>query len=574
MKTILKTLFLFSIINLLTSVFVSCEEDDDTVTETEVTSTTDDDDLEDTDEAVEIGDDHEQDDDYIWDSSSVVQIVLNGSSITVTGEGATVEDTVVTINTGGNYEITGTLTDGQIVVNTDDDATVRLIFNGINVTNSTSAPVNITSSEKTIIILSDDTVNYLTDTSNYIFEDDEDEPNATLYSADDLTIYGNGTLIVDANYNDGITSKDGLIIKSGTIEVTAVDDAIRGKDYIVVKDGNITVNADGDGLTSDNDNGISGFIVIDDGTFNITAEGDGISAENSIEIYYGEFNIETGGGNSSYLSDSSSAKGIKSGVDITIEGGEFNIDSADDNIHASSNITITTGTFELASGDDAIHSDDTIEINNGEITITNTVEGIEAPNITINNGVIYINSSDDAINAAGNTTNYLYINGGYIVINASGDGIDSNGNIEMNDGTVIVNGPTASNNSPIDYDGKFDLNGGFLVASGYASSMDEAGSSSSDQYSLILFLNSTQTASTLVHIQDSDGDNVLTFAPSKKYKSIVFSSSDLSNGSTYSVYLGGSSTGTKTDGVYEGGTYSGGSLETSFTISSKVTTIK
>lgn len=550
---------------------ISCENDDDDIyTETEEEVTEDE-----TDEIiVEMGDDHEEDEDYIWDSSTVTEIVLNGTSITITGDGATADGTIATINTAGNYKITGTLSDGQLVVDTDDEETVRLIFNGIDVTNTTNAPVKINSSEKTIIILSENTVNYLTDSNNYIPENDEDETNATLYSADDLTIYGEGTLIIDANYNEGITSKDGLIIKSGTIEVTSADDGIRGKDYLVVKGGDITINAEGDGLISDNDNGTSGFIVIDAGTFDITAEGDGISAENSIEIAYGNFSIKSGGGSSSYLSDDSSAKGIKSAVNITIKDGEYAINSADDAIHSSATIVINTGTFELASGDDAIHADDTIEINNGDITISDTEEGIEAPNITINDGVISIISSDDAINAAGDTNNYLVINGGYIVINASGDGLDSNGDIEMNDGTVIVNGPTAANNSPIDYDGTFYLNGGFLVASGYASNMDEAGSSSSDQYSIIVFLNSTQTAGTLVHIENSNGDNIVTFSPEKKYKSIVFSSSELSNGSTYNLYLGGSDTGTNTDGVYKDGTYSSGSLETSFTISSKVTTIK
>ena len=556
---------------LFTITVISCEDNDyDTYTETEVEIIEDETD----DIIVEMGDDHEEDEDYIWDSSTVTEIVLNGTSITITGDGATADGTIVTINTAGNYKITGTLSDGQLVVDTDDEETVRLIFNGIDVTNTTNAPVKINSSEKTIIILSENTVNYLTDSNNYIPENDEDETNATLYSADDLTIYGEGILIIDANYNEGITSKDGLIIKSGTIEVTSADDGIRGKDYLVVKGGDITINAGGDGLISDNDNGTSGFIVIDAGTFDITAEGDGISAENSIEIAYGNFSIKSGGGSSSYLSDDSSAKGIKSAVNITIKDGEYAINSADDAIHSSATIVINTGTFELASGDDAIHADDTIEINNGDITISDTEEGIEAPNITINDGVISIISSDDAINAAGDTNNYLVINGGYIVINASGDGLDSNGDIEMNDGTVIVNGPTAANNSPIDYDGTFYLNGGFLVASGYASNMDEAGSSSSDQYSIIVFLNSTQTAGTLVHIENSNGDNIVTFSPEKKYKSIVFSSSELSNGSTYNLYLGGSDTGTNTDGVYKDGTYSSGSLETSFTISSKVTTIK
>lgn len=572
----INTTTLLSVLFMVSVLFISCSEDE-TLTEIDDTiiSTDDDTDADNSNTSTtEIGEDHEEDSDYVWDSSSVVQIALNDSSISVNGEGATVDGSIVTITNAGNYEITGTLTNGQIIVDTDDEETVRLILSGINVTNTTNAPLNIANSEKTIVILSENTINYLTDANNYIFENDEDEPNATLYSADDLTIYGEGSLIVNANYNDGITSKDGLIIKSGTIKVTAVDDGIRGKDYIVVKEGTIYVNSGGDALKSDNDeDATKGWIFIESGEFELTAEGDGITAENNIDITYGEFNITSGGGNSSYLSEDSSAKGIKSGVDITIKDGYFNIDSSDDNIHSNNNITIETGTYILASGDDSIHSDNIIEINNGAITITTAVEGIESPNITINNGKFDINTSDDAINAAGATTNNLYINGGYIVINCSGDGLDSNGNLTMTDGTVILNGPTAQNNSPLDCDGTLKLDGGFVVATGFASNMDEAGSSSSNQYSILVKLTSTQSAGSLFHIQNSSGENILTFQPLKNYKSVVFSSPLLSSGS-YSIYLNGSSTGTETDGVYENGIYSAGSLLTNFTISGKTTTVQ
>uniref|UniRef100_UPI00356474A9 carbohydrate-binding domain-containing protein n=1 Tax=Seonamhaeicola sp. TaxID=1912245 RepID=UPI00356474A9 len=214
----------------------------------------------------------------------------------------------------------------------------------------------------------------------------------------------------------------------------------------------------------------------------------------------------------------------------------------------------------------------TIEINGGEITITEGVEGIEAPDITINNGTLNINTSDDAINAAGATSNNLYITGGYIVIDCSGDGLDSNGNLTMTGGTVILNGPTAQSNSPLDCDGTLSLDGGFLVATGYASNMDEAGSSSSDQYSVLVKLSSTQSAGSLFHIQNSSGESILTFKPAKKYKSVVFSSSSLGTG-TYNIYLGGSSTGTETNGLYENETYTPGTLYKSFTISSKTTTV-
>ncbi|MBN2149694.1 MAG: carbohydrate-binding domain-containing protein [Anaerolineales bacterium] len=81
---------------------------------------------------------------------------------------------------------------------------------------------------------------------------DENEPNAAIFSKANLTFYGNGSLTVDGNYQDGIASQDGLIIASGALMINAIDDGMRGKDYLVVKGGNITINAQSNGLKSDN----------------------------------------------------------------------------------------------------------------------------------------------------------------------------------------------------------------------------------------------------------------------------------------------------------------------------------
>jgi len=103
--------------------------------------------------------------------------------------------------------------------------------------------------------------------------------------------------------------------------------------------------------------------------------------------------------------------------------------------------------------------------------------------------------------------------------------------------------------------------------------MTQAPSTSSGQYSVKVMMNQSQSSSTLFHIQDASSNNVLTFQPCRSYYSIVFSSSSLQNGGTYSIYTGGTSTGTNLDGLYTGGTYAGGTFRKSFTISSKVTNV-
>jgi len=551
--------------------------------------------------------DHGDAADDIRDSAQGTRITLNGSSITVDGEGATVDGSTATITSAGTYSLSGSLADGQIIVDTDDQGVVRLVLDGVDIHSSTSAPINVTNAEEVVIVLSDNAENHVSDAESYVLEDpDDDEPNAAIFSKDDLAIYGNGSLTVDANYNDGIASKDGLVIAGGTITVTSVDDGIRGKDYLIVEDGHITVHAQGDGLKADNDqDATKGYILIEGGVIDITAGGDAIQGQTDVMIADGEFTLTSGGGSSSRIGDDTSAKGIKAGVNVNIDGGTFTIDCADDAIHSNAHIVINGGAFVLASGDDGMHADATLTINGGDFDITDSYEGIESAVITINGGEIHITSWDDGINvSAGNDGSgtmlgpgaggamgpggrpgrgggpgqdwfaqsgdyYLYVNGGYVVIDAAGDGLDVNGSVEMTNGVVIVNGPTMQMNGALDHI-SFKITGGFLVAVG-SSGMAEAPSESSTQYSLLLNLNGTLQAGVPFHIQGSDGREIVTFSPAKEYQSIAFSSPELSNGATYDVFYGGSSTGTVNDGLYQGGTYTAGTNLGSFTVSGMVT---
>jgi hypothetical protein len=530
---------------------------------------------------------------------------LSGDSATLDGTGVAILDGIIKIVSGGTYVITGTLDDGQIMVDVGSEETVRLVLNGVDITCSTSAPIYVLNAVKVIITLEEGKENYITDGSSYVLADlTSDEPNAAIFSNDDLTINGEGWLIVDANYNNGIQSKDDLHITGGNITVNAVNDGIKGRDSIAVKDGNITIDAGGDGMQSNNDeDAAEGFIAIEGGTINITAGADGIQAETSILISGGDIIISSGGGStntsvssgwgiwgSSNITDTSdSAKGIKAGVDLTIEGGTIEIDSSDDALHSNGSMTISGGDITVSSGDDGMHSDTSLVINSGNIDITQSYEGIESAVITINGGNIYVTASDDGINVSGgadgssidgrpgqnnfdyNENNGLYINGGYIVVNAAGDGLDSNGSISMTDGTVIVNGPTDSANGALDF-ASCTVTGGYLLAVG-SSGMAQAPGNSSTQYSVMITFSSTLQAGTLVHVEDSEGNNILTFAVSKQTQSVVLCSSELQNGKTYAVYTGGSSTGTLKDGLYSGGTYNGGTQYTSFTISSIVTNV-
>ena len=535
---------------------------------------------------------HESADDYVTPNlAGTTTITLNGDTIAVDGVGAIVSGTTATIQSAGTYTLSGTLTDGQIVVDTQQEGTVRLILNGVSLSSSTTAPIYVANADKVVIELATGTTNTVSDASTYVYASaDVDEPNAAIFSADDLTIYGEGALVVNGNANDGIASKDGLIIAGGTITVTAADDGIRGKDYLVVEGGTLTVAAQGDGLTSTNDTDASkGYISIRGGALTVVSGGDALSAESDILVSDGTLNLTAGGGSGAQVADGASAKGIKATVNVVIDGGALTIDSADDALHSNGTIVVNGGTVTLASGDDGVHADSVIDINGGELTIATSYEGIESASITLDAGTVRVTSSDDALNASAGATGDIFgggmggggmqndgsrltINGGLLVVNAYGDGLDSNGSIAMTGGTVLVSGPTEQMNGAIDYNGGFVISGGLLVAAG-SSGMAEAPATDSTQSSVLIYFSATQPGGTTVNIQDSTGQNVLTFTPAKDFQSIVVSSSALTSGASYTVYTGGAATGTIVDGLVTDGSYSGGTQAATFSVSSSVTQV-
>ena len=392
-----------------------------------------------------------------------------------------------------------------------------------------------------------------------------DEPNAALFSTADLTIAGNGALTVTGNYNDGIASKDGLLIAGGTITVTAADDGVRGKDYLVVEGGNLSVEAQGDGLKADNaEDATQGYIDISGGAVTVNAGGNALQAETDVIVTDGVLSLTAGGGSASYASADTSMKGISAGANINIDGGAFTINAADDALNANGNIVINGGTFTLATGDDGMHANTSLEINGGSIEISESYEGLESALITLNAGDIWVNADDDGINVAGGVDGsgtgarpgggqpgqdmfgaasangyYLYIHGGTILVDAVGDGLDVNGAIEMTGGVVLVNGPTNDGNGALDYDAGFNLTGGFFAAAGSAG-MAQAPGTNSSQNSVAIFFNGAQPGGTLVSIKDSAGEDLLTFVPTKQFQSLVFSSPDLVSGQAYTILLDGS----------------------------------
>ena len=466
-------------------------------------------------------------------------ITGKGDSVSVTGTGAAVDQRVVTITAAGTYRLSGEITDGQIAVNAGKEDEVRLILDGFTISNASSSAVYGIKSGSITITTEEGTDNYITDGTGYQYEEDADEPDAAVFSKDDIILEGSGTLTVTGNYGCGIRSKDDLTVKSGTYVIDAVQDAMKGKDSVEIEGGTFTLNAGEDGIQASNDEEEDkGYVKISDGTFSITAAAKGIKAETLLEV----------------------------------SGGTIDIDSEDDAVHCNGDVNITGGTFTIATGDDGIHADNQVVIDDGTITIIESYEGIEGLTIDINGGVIDVTSEDDGLNAAGGNDGsgnngsgndgsgnlesgmegrpggpggafgstegaYIKITGGEIKVSASGDGIDSNGDFYMEGGNVIVEGPTDNGNGTLDYDGTGTISGGTFMGTG-SFGMLQSFSSDSTQNVIVVYFADTKTAGTEWTLTSGDETVILSGNPDKEYSSLIIGSPELKDGETYQVAAG------------------------------------
>ncbi len=370
------------------------------------------------------------DTDTAWSADDPV-IACAGDSVTTTAaEGVAIEGQQITITKGGTYVLQGTLNDGQVIVNlTDNTEKVHLICNGIAITSS-SAAIWVQQADKVILTLAEGTENSFTDGIDYASEEENaTTPNACIYSKDDLTINGEGVLIVNGNCNNGIHTTDDLRIVGGKITVNAVNHGLRGSDSVVIKGGELHINAEGDGIKSSTvDTEGKGFVDIEGGSVTVSAAQDGIDAAVALVINGGTLDVESGGGTANapahsegmggmhggwgdWFTDTNttdttaSTKGIKAGSVLAVMQGTATINAADDAVHCNGDTAVSGGVLTLAAGDDGIHTDDELTIGgSASVTVTESYEGLEAYHISISGGEIHVTASDDGLNAAGGDT--------------------------------------------------------------------------------------------------------------------------------------------------------------------------
>ncbi|MBQ8911745.1 MAG: carbohydrate-binding domain-containing protein [Clostridia bacterium] len=223
-------------------------------------------------------------------------IVFSASGVNTGSTGATYKDGVLTISKAGSYELSGKSDNCAIVINVDKSQQVELVLAGLELTNPAGPAIYCDSADKLFLTVKEGTSNHLKDGSGYPASAETDGPNATVYSDDDLTIRGTGSLKVTALYNNAISSKNDIKIKEVTLTVDAYNTGIRGKESVTVSSGKLTIKASNDAIkaTEEVEEG-KGYVTIEGGELTLTAGDDALQAATVLTVSGGKISASAGG---------------------------------------------------------------------------------------------------------------------------------------------------------------------------------------------------------------------------------------------------------------------------------------
>lgn len=529
-----------------------------------------------------------------YEESESVAISLADDSSVCESDAVVITENTVTIKEEGTYILSGSLSNGMVIVEAEDTDKIQIILNGVSISNSQSAALYVRSADKVFVTTASGTENILENNGTYVAID-ENNIDSAVFSKSDLTLNGEGTLTVTAQEGHGIVSKDDLVLTSGTYVITSASHGISGKDSVRIANGSYTIVSEKDGIHAENTEDSSlGFVYLAGGSFSITSQQDGISASSWLQAEDGTYEILSGEGSARVQNQSSgedkpmqrtfqeeaeenttSIKGIKAVTQLVLNGGTYNIDAEDDALHSNGNLAVKNGTYALSSGDDGIHADSNASISGGGIDIIKSYEGIEGLSIDITGGEIFVLATDDGMNAAGGNDSsgfegpgfggdqfastegaYINIAGGVLRVNASGDGIDSNGDITVSGGETYVSGPTNDGNGTLDYSGTAQITGGIFAAAG-SSGMAQNFDSSSTQ-GVIMINTDPQEQNTNIVLLDNNGTELLNWTAEKEYSSIIMSSSEIKEGETYTIKAGTTEQSITMDSLVYGNNSHGG----------------
>ena len=491
--------------------------------------------------------------------SDCIDITLSGTTASCADSSVSISGSTVTITAKGTYRLSGTLSDGQIVVNAPDTDKVQLVLDNAEITKKSGAALYVIQADKVFVTTVNGSTNTLASTGEFVSTDDNNVDGA-VFAKSDIAFNGAGTMNISCETKHGVVTKDDLKIGGGTYNITSASQGLSGKDSVRIAAGTVNINSGTDAVHSENaDDAAKGFIYIAGGTLELTSGRDCIDASSTLTVAGGTFNLLSGGGSSSAQTyggtDSESYKGMKSAGVLTITEGTFTIDSLDDAVHSNTDVKIEGGKFEISTGDDGVHADNETAISGGEMNISKCYEGIEGLTVNISGGKITLTSSDDGINVAGGNDggmgggfghdmfssggdSKLTVSGGEITMTVNGDGLDANGSLEVSGGTVYIYGPTRSGNGSLDYNQDGIITGGTVIAAGSSGMAMNFGQDSTQGSMLVSVGNAS--AGTEVKLTDSSGNVIVQFTPAVSFQSVLISTPDITSDGTYTLSIGDS----------------------------------
>ena len=454
-----------------------------------------------------------------YDESEAVKITLSGKTAACNSSNVQIEDGVVTIKAAGVYVLSGTLTDGTVVVDAGDDDKVQLVFDGVSITAADYAAIYAKNADKVFVTLTEGTENTLTVSGDYV-QTDDNNVDAVIFAKCDLTLGGSGSLTVKDTTGHGIVSKDDLVVTSGTYTIDSQDHCLNGKNSVRIADGTFTITCDEDGIHAGNDDQQDGYIYIEGGDIDISVGDDAMHAEGLLIITGGDIDI------------SKSYEGIE-GYKILVTGGDIDVVANDDGFNAARPDSNGQSDGTQSTEDDQRQTDSSQRRTNG--TETNRPELPEKgdrPGDSGTPGGPGMGAGMDADYDA-----YILITGGTININADGDGIDSNGYLGIAGGSVYVLGPSNNGNGALDYGIYATITGGEMVAVG-GSGMEQGFGDESTQCSALVNFDEWIDVGETITLTDSNGNKLLTYKADKKFDSVLISTSDMKQGETYTLTAG------------------------------------
>ena len=412
-----------------------------------------------------------------------------------------------------------------------------------------------------------------------------------VFSKDDLVVYG-GSINV-STVEDGLNGKDSVkigagdisidsgadgvksskstnpekgfvYVSGGALSIDAEDDGIQAKTYLCIAGGSIEIDAADDTLHSDLEGALNG------GSTSVRSGDDAFHCETKLEVNDGSFVAET-------CSEGYEAE------QVVVNGGDTNICALDDAMNASaadlsddsesSDADTSTIAPSGEPGSNAAQPDGSIGASsanadsNGQQNTAPQGAGQQdsatSPELPSDDGAQGGQAGEAPSDlghapdvqgrmerggqapggqggapGASDSNCLIQINGGKVVLDSQGDGVDSNGNVEITGGTLLVNGPSSDGDGAFDYDGEATLSGGTVLMAG-AVGMAQSFTSGTQAFALV---QASGSAGSVIEATDADGNVIATLTATKAFGCVLVSGAGVSDGDTITVSVDGAAT--------------------------------